>query len=103
MQKFSKSRVACLGWADEGGFWPEFETNDQAFEVILESIHLAGYQAGEQISFSLDIAASELFQDGNYRLNLENRNLTSEQFYDLLANWCNKYPIISIEDPFCRT
>ena len=91
------------GLADEGGFWPEFETNDQAFDVILEAIQKAGYDPGAQVSFSLDIAAAELFSNGRYLLGLEDRTLDPDGFYDLLASWCNKYPIISIEDPFAET
>ena len=101
--KLLKETGRLSGLADEGGFWPEFETNDQAFEVILESIQRAGYEPGRQISFSLDIAASELFSNGSYQLSLEKKSLTPEEFYHLLASWCNKYPIISIEDPFAET
>lgn len=101
--KLLKETGRLSGLADEGGFWPEFETNDQAFEVILESIQRAGYEPGRQISFSLDIAAAELYTNGKYQLSLEQRSLSPDEFYVLLAGWCNKYPIISIEDPFAES
>lgn len=91
------------GVADEGGYWPEFDSNEEVFEIILESIELAGYRAGDDIHLSLDIAASEFYSDGMYHLKLEDKSLTPNQFYDLISGWCKKYPIFSIEDPFSET
>ncbi|MEX0686806.1 MAG: phosphopyruvate hydratase [Balneolales bacterium] len=96
-------RDKLAGVADEGGYWPEFDSNEEVFKIIIESIEKAGYQAGRDIHLSLDIAASELYKDGRYHLHLENRSLTHDEFYDVIAGWCKKYPIISIEDPFAET
>lgn len=91
------------GVADEGGYWPVFDSNEEVFDILLESIEKAGYTAGEDIHISLDIAASELYENGNYHLSLENRSLTGTQFYEVISDWCKRYPIISIEDPFSET
>jgi enolase len=91
------------GVADEGGYWPEFNRNELGFDIILESIESAGYKAGTDIHLSLDIAASEFFIDGKYHLQLENRVLTPDEYYGLITNWCDSYPILSIEDPFSES
>jgi len=98
-------RGCRYGLADEGGFWPEFATNEEAFEVILLAIERAGYTPGVEASLSLDIAASDLFDEasGLYRFRLENREFDSDAFVELLAGWCSKYPIVSIEDPVADT
>ncbi|MEX0647842.1 MAG: phosphopyruvate hydratase [Balneolaceae bacterium] len=100
--KLLKSRGKLAGVADEGGYWPVFDRNEDVFDILLEAIEAAGYTPGSDIHLSLDIAASEFYRDGNYHLSLENRLLTSGQFYDLIAGWCDKYPILSIEDPFAE-
>jgi enolase len=79
-----------------------FDSNEQAFEFLLEAIELAGYRAGSEIGISLDIAATELFADGNYHLGLESRAFSPEEFAGLLGTWCERYPIVSIEDPFAE-
>lgn len=101
--KILKKKNIFAGVADEGGYWPEFKSNETAFDIILESIALAGYKAGADIHLSLDIAASEFFVDGKYHLQLDNKVLPPDEYYDLIAKWCNIYPIISIEDPFSET
>lgn len=98
-----KERGKLAGVADEGGYWPLFNSNKEVFEILLDAIRIAGYTPGEEVYLSLDIAASELFENGRYHLKLENKELTPEQFYDVISNWCNQYPIISIEDPFSET
>jgi enolase len=85
---------------DEGGFAPDLKSNEEAITVILEAIEKAGYVAGKDIMIALDVAASELYKDGNYVLASEGRTLTSAQMVDFYADWCAKYPIISIEDGF---
>src|SRR5699024_9016899 len=90
------------GVADEGGYWPVFEANEEIFEVLTESIERAGYRPGTDVHLSLDIAASELYDKGGYHLNLEGRTLTGDQLYNLISSWCRRYPIISIEDPFAE-
>jgi enolase len=95
-----KEQGKLAGIADEGGFWPEFDSNERVFDTLLEGIERAGYQPGKEIHLSLDIAASEFFLDGRYHLSLENRSLKPDQFYLLIEKWCREYPVISIEDPF---
>lgn len=97
-----KEQGKLTGVADEGGYWPEFDTNEEVFAVLLEAIERAGYRAGEDIHISLDIAASEFYAGGEYHLKLEDRALNPDQFYQLIAGWCRQYPIISIEDPFAE-
>ncbi|WP_370681698.1 phosphopyruvate hydratase [Comamonas sp. GB3 AK4-5] len=84
---------------DEGGFAPSVENHEAAIQLILEAIAKAGYKAGEDIALGLDCAASEFYKDGMYVLAGEgNMTLTAVQWADMLAGWCDKYPIISIED-----
>lgn len=92
-----RGRVA--GIADEGGWWPLFDSNEEALETLVEAIDLAGETPGDRVVISLDVAASEFGQNGQYRLALEDRNLTSEQLIDMLGTWIDAYPIVSIEDP----
>jgi len=83
---------------DEGGFAPNLRSNEEAIEVILEAIHKAGFRAGEDLWLGLDVASSEFYQNGQYNLASEGKQLDSAQFADYLAAWVDKYPIISIED-----
>jgi enolase len=83
---------------DEGGFAPNLPSNEAAIQWILRAIEEAGYLAGEQVLVGLDCAASEFFKDGKYRFEAEKLAYSSAQFTDMLATWCSKYPIISIED-----
>jgi enolase len=83
---------------DEGGFAPDLSSNEEAIEVILQAIDEAGFKAGEQILLGLDVASSEFYKEGKYILESENKTLSSEEFIDYLLPWCDKYPIITIED-----
>ena len=83
---------------DEGGFAPDLPSNEAAITVILEAIERAGYKAGEDIFIGIDAASSEFYKDGMYVLESDGRSLTSAEFVDYLADWCDKYPILSIED-----
>lgn len=83
---------------DEGGFAPNLESNEEALAVISEAIKSAGYTVGKDVSFALDVAASEFCNDGKYELAGEGRTLSSPEMVDVLASLCEKYPIISIED-----
>ena len=84
---------------DEGGFAPNVPNHEAAIQLILRAIEKAGYEPGTQIALGLDCAASEFYRDGKYRLEGEGGiSLTSQEFTNLLATWCDKYPIISIED-----
>jgi enolase len=90
------------GVADEGGWWPAFDSNEEALAMLVRAIERAGYAPGEDVAISLDIAASEFGRDGRYRLGLEQRELTSEGMIELLLAWLERYPIVSIEDPLAE-
>jgi enolase len=98
LKKILKDRGANTALGDEGGFAPDLSSNEEPIQVIMEAIAKAGYKAGEQIAIALDVAASELVCEGGYRLDSENRTVTSEQLVDYYADLCAKYPIVSIED-----
>jgi enolase len=83
---------------DEGGFAPDLSSNEEAIEVILEAIEKAGYVAGKDIYLGLDAASSEFYKDGVYNLASEGKTFNSQEFSDYLADWCERYPIITIED-----
>jgi enolase len=83
---------------DEGGFAPDLASNEAALQLLVEAIDRAGYTPGTDIALALDCAASEFFKEGVYRLEAENRALRPNEFADVLATWCDKYPIVSIED-----
>jgi enolase len=83
---------------DEGGFAPDLKSNEHAIETILEAIGKAGYKAGKDVYLGLDVASSEFFKDGAYHLEGEGKVLSSAQLIDFYADWCAKYPIITIED-----
>ncbi len=92
----SKGLNTAVG--DEGGFAPDLPSNEAAIEIILEAIDKAGYSAGKDVYLALDAASSEFCKDGVYDLASENRKFSSTEFTDYLADWVNRYPIISIED-----
>lgn len=99
LKKVLKSRGYATGVGDEGGFAPNLKSNEEAVETILEAIEKAGYAAGEDVMLALDLAASEFYQDGAYVFKKsDNRRLSSDEMVAYLADWVNKYPIISIED-----
>ena len=83
---------------DEGGFAPDLKSNEQAIETILEAIAKTGYKAGKDVYLGLDVASSEFFKDGAYHLEGEGKVLTPAQLIEFYADWCAKYPIITIED-----
>ncbi len=83
---------------DEGGFAPSLAKNEDAITLILEAIEKAGYKAGDDIMIALDVAASEMYEDGVYKLKGEGVTKTSQEMVDMYAELCAKYPIISIED-----
>ncbi len=83
---------------DEGGFAPNLSSNEEAFEVILEAIKNAGYTPGKDIYLGMDAASSEFYKDGKYDLASEGKKLSAEEMVDYLADWVEKYPIITIED-----
>lgn len=87
------------GVADEGGYWPAFDTNDAALDMLLRSIEAANLIPGAEVAISLDIAASEFGSAGQYRLGLEGRALDSDGLSNMLLDWLDRYPIVSVEDP----
>ena len=94
-----KSRGYSTGVGDEGGFAPNLKSNEEAVETILEAISKSGYKAGDNVMLALDPAASEFFKDGKYIFKKsDKRELSSEEMAAYWTDWCNKYPIISIED-----
>ena len=93
-----KSKGLSTALGDEGGFAPNLSCNSEAIEVILEAVEKAGYKPGEDIVIALDVASSEFYEDGKYNLAGEGIVKTSEEMVEYLAELCEKYPIISIED-----
>jgi enolase len=98
LKKILHDRGMSTAVGDEGGFAPSVENHEAAIKLILEAIEKAGYEPGRQIALGLDCAASEFFKDGKYHLKGENLVLTPADFTNLLGTWCDKYPIITIED-----
>ncbi|HUG80847.1 MAG TPA: phosphopyruvate hydratase [Bryobacterales bacterium] len=86
------------GVADEGGWGPYFETNEQALEILMQAIGEAGYRPAEQVSIAIDVASSHFYRDGQYQLKTENRLLSTEEMIELLDSWSRRYPVLSIED-----
>jgi enolase len=92
-------RGTLSGVADEGGFWPEFDSNEEALEVLTKAIEKSGHQPGQDVAISLDIAASEFGSGGNYTLARDNKDLNSDMLSGMLVDWVERFPIVSIEDP----
>jgi enolase len=93
-----KKRGMNTAVGDEGGFAPALRSHEEAIEVILEAVNAAGYKPGKQIWIALDPASSEFFDNGVYDLKGEHRKLDAAGMVELYADWCGKYPIVSIED-----
>ncbi len=93
-----KKRGLNTAVGDEGGFAPDLPSNEAALEAIMEAIEIAGYKAGDDVTLALDCASSEFYKDGQYVLAGEGRSMSSAEFADYLAELCDRYPIISIED-----
>ncbi len=84
---------------DEGGFAPNFQTNKEALDAILKAITISGYKPKDDVSLALDVAASEIYENGLYNLKGENKKLTTDELIEYYENLVNEYPIVSIEDP----
>jgi enolase len=93
-----KSRKLATGIGDEGGFAPRLPDNRAPLDIIVAAIERAGYRPGEQIALALDVAATELYAEGRYRLEREGATLMRDELIDLYEGLCNDYPIVSIED-----
>jgi len=91
-------KAPLTGVADEGGYWPNFDNNEEALSLLARSIEAAGYRNGE-VMISLDIAASEFHRDGLYTLGLEGKTYDTGDWLEVLSRWIETYPILSIEDP----
>ena len=90
------------GVADEGGYWPVFDTNEEALEFLVRAIEDTGRSLGDEVAISLDVAASEFCKHGRYYLGLERREVDSDGLGELLSAWIDRYPIASIEDPLAE-
>jgi enolase 1/2/3 len=93
-----KGRGLSTGIGDEGGFAPSLPSNRAPLEIIVTAIERAGYKPGDQVALALDVAATELFTDGRYRLEREGTTMTGAELIDLYEQLCTEYPIVSIED-----
>ena len=98
LKKVLHQRGLNTAVGDEGGFAPDLPSNQAALEVVLEAIDKAGYKVGRDIVLALDVASSELYQDGRYTLASENRSFSSDEFASWLTGLVDQYPIVSIED-----
>ena len=98
LKKLLDDRGMTTTVGDEGGFAPNLESNEAALKLIVEAIGAAGYAAGKDIAIGVDCASSEFYKDKHYHIASEKLKLNAAQFTDYLAAWCDKYPIISIED-----
>jgi enolase len=98
LKKIIGDKKMSTAVGDEGGFAPSVASHEAAIQLILEAIDKAGYTAGTQIALGLDCAASEFYKDGKYVLGSEGLSLSAPEWTDILSTWCDKYPIISIED-----
>ncbi|WP_116997672.1 phosphopyruvate hydratase [Desertimonas flava] len=92
-------RTGSAGVADEGGWWPDFAANEDAIETLAAAVGAAGFVLGRDVVLSLDIAASEFWHDGRYRLALEDRDISTDEMIELVSRWCRDYSIASVEDP----
>ena len=100
-----RARGVYCGVADEGGYWPEFNTNEAVLQFLVQVIEKAGYTPGKDGSIAVDIGASDFYDSARneYVFQLEHRHFTSREFAAFLINWCRQYPIVSIEDPMADT
>ncbi len=97
-----EERGRLRGVADEGGYWPEFSSNEEALAYLSKAIEAAGLTPVDQVAIALDIAASEFGQRGRYHLSLDGDELDSDALIERLADWIARYPIVSVEDPLAE-
>ena len=97
--KIMKDAGIYQGVADEGGFWPAFNSNHQALDFLVRAIEGAGFAPGEDIAISLDIAATDFGKNGRYQLSTDNLIVDSDGLSEMLLGWLERYPIVAIEDP----
>jgi enolase len=97
-----RERGLAAGVADEGGWWPNFRSNEEALETLVCAIETAGYIPGKDVGIALDVAASEFGARGRYRLTVDNIELDTDGMCEMLVRWIERYPIVSIEDPLAE-
>lgn len=97
LKKLLKEKGYFTGVGDEGGFAPNLSSNEEAFQLIIEAIKMAGYTPGKDVNLAIDVAASELYENGKY--NIDGKGFTTEELIEYYDELINKYPIIYIEDP----
>ncbi|NND82453.1 MAG: phosphopyruvate hydratase [Gammaproteobacteria bacterium] len=98
LKKVLHSQGLNTAVGDEGGFAPNLPSNEAAVGILMQAIEQAGYRAGEDIYIGLDVASTEFYSDGQYRLEAEGKSLNSKEFAGYLEAWTAKYPIITVED-----
>ncbi|KGX86538.1 phosphopyruvate hydratase [Pontibacillus marinus] len=98
LKKVLKNKGYNTGVGDEGGFAPDLQSNEEALSTIIEAIEAAGYKPGEEVKLAMDVASSEIYEDGKYNLKGEGVTRTAEEMVDWYEELINKYPIVSIED-----
>jgi enolase len=98
LKKTLHARGLSTAVGDEGGFAPDLESNEAALQALIEGIEAAGYKPGDDVAIALDPAVSEIFKDGSYELEHENRTLSAGELADYWADLAARYPILSIED-----
>jgi enolase 1/2/3 len=92
-------RGLLRGVADEGGWWPEFVSNEEALDQAVQAIERAGYRPGEDVALALDVAASQLRKLSRYQFAADRHEMDSQELVSRIVGWCHRYPIISVEDP----
>jgi enolase len=97
-KKIFEKRGMSIAVSDEGGFWPDFKSNEGALEVLTEAIGNAGYVPGQEVGIALDVASSHFYKDGKYSLHADKKVMDTDGFIELLQDWASRFPIISIED-----
>ncbi len=102
LEKILKDKGMSINVGNEGGFAPGFKNNEEALENITAAVKAAGYKMGTDVFFALDVASSEFYnaEKGTYTLKTENRELSKEEWLNTVLGWVEKYPFVSIEDPF---
>ncbi|WP_116367299.1 phosphopyruvate hydratase [Parahaliea mediterranea] len=101
--KLMDRRNKRCGVADEGGYWPAFDSNEAAIAALVEAVQQAGFCPQSQVGLSLDIAATQFYHQGRYHLQRDSRTLDTGQWYQQLGQWLANYPICMIEDPFVES
>jgi enolase len=97
-----RARGLSTGVGDEGGFAPDLATNEEAIELLVEAIRQAGLEPGDEVAIAPDVAATELFDDGNYVFKGEGKTRSAQDLVAMYGEWLDRFPIVSIEDPFAE-